>query len=186
MKDKLNERSYQFSIVLNDSSAMLLKNDRFIYNKLINNDVYKINFLAVMLHDKDIDEETNHLKTIHYHIVIEFDCVLRLKTIINLVSDLFHINDNQISIEKCNSLDAQIRYLIHLDDKDKVQYLPFDIISNNDIKVGNALSMIRIRDNQDCVRIVQKFHYKYEEIIMSVVNYKSYNGLIKDLIRMRF
>ena len=131
MKDKLNQRSSKFSLVFNDNGADLFKNSRYIVTTIRNCGLLSIHFIACIKHDKDLDEQTNQLKTIHYHIVLSLYNTTRLITMIKLLVDLFHCNENQISIEKCTSLEMATRYLIHLDDFDKADYRKEDIETND-------------------------------------------------------
>lgn len=184
-KENLKEISYDFSIVLNDTGADLLKNERNILKKLCDNEKLDINICSVIRHDQDIDEEINQLKTLHYHCAVRCNRKLMVSSLIKEVVNTFHINENQISVKKLSSLESYTRYLIHLDNGDKYQYMPFDIVSNNQKYVNDCLTKMMIRDERHCLGIVQRFHYKYEEIITNVVNWKKYNSLIKDFIRMR-
>ena len=184
-KSSLNEISFDKSIVLNDNEFKLLKNDRFILNKLVNDDYLDVNICSVILHDQDIDEEIGQLKTPHYHVAIRFNKKFMNKSVIERLVELFHINENQITIKKLSSLESYTRYLIHLDDGDKHPYLPFDIVTNNQDFVNDCLKNICIKDEKHCLEVVKRFHYHYEDIIVNVVNWKKYNSLIKDFIRMR-
>lgn len=68
-----------------------------------------------ILHDHDIND-TGSPKKPHYHVLLVFDNQKKLSTL-----------ENQTQIERnnvyyINTLDGQLRYLIHLDDEDKYQY----------------------------------------------------------------
>lgn len=186
MSDNLKEISYDKSIVLNENELKLLKNCNYILKKLCDDEFLDVNICSVILHDQDIDEEINQMKTLHYHIAVRFNKKLMNKSVIRRISDIFHINENQISVKKLTSLQSYTRYLIHLDNGDKYQYMPFDIVTNNQKFVNECLTGIMIRDEKHCLGIVQRFHYKYEDVITNCCNWKKYNSLIKDFIRMRF
>lgn len=185
MSDNLTDISYDKSIVLNDNELKLFKNERYILKKLVDDEYLDVNICSVILHDQDVDEEINQLKTNHYHCAVRFNKKLMNKSVIKRVSDIFHCNENQISVKKLTSLQSYTRYLIHLDNGDKHQYMPFDIVTNNQKFVNDSLTGVMIRDEKHCLGIVQRFHYKYEDIIVNVCNWKKYNSLIKDFIRMR-
>ena len=75
MIDKLNQRSDKFTIVLNDNECDLFRNAHNIVNKIITCYDVNVSYVACIMHDKDIDEETNHVKTKHYHVVLELDSI---------------------------------------------------------------------------------------------------------------
>lgn len=185
MKDNLKQVGCDFSIVLNENEFKLLKNERYILKKLLESDYLSVNICSVIKHDHDIDDEINQVKTLHYHCAVRFNHNFMVKSVIKKISDMFHINENQISVEKLTSLESYTRYLIHLDNGDKYHYCLFDIVTNNQKYVNECITKIMIKDYQHCIKIVQDFHYRYEVIIAKVCNYKNYNSLIKDLIRMR-
>lgn len=176
-----NQRSNKFTIILNDNELKLFKNSKYIYNKLMTAENYAVNFIGVICHDKDTDEQ-GQLKTIHYHVVIYYDKTYRIGSIINLLIELFHCNENQITIDKCNDLVAQTRYLIHLDDGDKEQYLPFDVYTNNVEEFNKYCSATRVKDISQLIAIVKRCHYDLEEIMLKVVNYDKWRRFINDLV----
>lgn len=176
-----NQRSTKFTIVLNDNELNLFKSSKNIYNKLMTAENYSVNFIGVICHDKDTDEQGN-LKTKHYHVVISYDKTYRIGSIINLLTDLFHCNENQITIDKCNDLVAQTRYLIHLDDGDKEQYLPFDVYTN-DVETFNKYCLVtKVKSISELIAVVKRYHYDLEEIMLNIVNYDKWRRYINDLV----
>lgn len=77
----------------------------------------KVYDYAYILHDKDIVEETGELKKPHWHVVIDIGENARWHTAI--ASEL-GINENYI--QQCRNKDRALMYLIHFNDKDKIQY----------------------------------------------------------------
>ena len=183
--DKLNQRGNAFSLVLNDSGANLFKSSSAIYNRLGVSDL-DFCFIAVMYHDKDYDTENHRYKTPHYHVVLTFDNTYRVGTILNCFVDIFHCNENQITIEKCSSVPMQTRYLIHLDDLDKYQYNREDIVSNHVDVVARYLNLNKIIDLNDCVVVVRNYHYDLESIMCNVLNFDKWRRNILDLINNHF
>lgn len=183
--EKLNCRSDKFTIVLNDSGADVFKNSAFIKTKIMCCDFLSVIFIAVIKHDKDVDEETNHVKTTHYHLVLQLDRIYRIGSMIKLLCDIFHCNENQISIDKCSSLVMQTRYLVHLDDFDKYQYRIDDIESNNFDLIGKYMYYVRsITDVESLITLVKQYKNLLE--LMSVIgydNYKKYRIVISDIRR---
>ena len=139
------QRSNAFTIVLNDDfDGLILKDVRYVYHRFMVASL-PIVFIACILHDRDTDEY-NHLKTKHYHVVITLSSSIRVGTIINSILEIFNgLRENMISIDKCSSVSAQTRYLIHLDDYDKYQYNESDIVTNNYSQVNYYLKEITKR-----------------------------------------
>ena len=120
-KKKASQVGVAFSLVLNDNGANLFHDSRTIMRRLIQSKKYQINYCAVGFHDKDINEFGDK-KTNHYHVVLEFDGRMRLGTCFDFIQEVFHCNDNQISLEKCSDVGAQTRYILHKDELDKYHY----------------------------------------------------------------
>ena len=189
-KDKekwLNQRGCAFSIVLNDNELHLFKSANYVLNTLMCCGKDWI-FVACVLHDKDFDVERKCYKTQHYHVVITFGGSYRVGTILNLICDEFHCNENQVSIEKCNSVPMQVRYLVHLDDFDKHQYDFADIHSNRMDIVDKYLHQVKkIVDEQDLFSIMKEYPVLQDLIgIIGLDQYKKWRVVIQDLRRERY
>lgn len=180
----LNQRGCAFSIVLNDNELHLFKNARNIFQELMCSSTDYI-FIAVIEHDLDFDRDRNAYKTKHYHVVITFGGCYRIGTVLNMLCDNFHCNENQVSIEKCNSVPSQVRYLVHLDDRDKHQYPFADIVSNRADLVDKYLHQIRkIQDADDLYAVMREYPNLYDLISMiGVEQYKKWRVVIQDLRR---
>lgn len=180
--DFKNRRSDRFCIILNDSGADLLKNARHILNKIQNSDLPYC-FIAVIKHDRDKrEDDPNSLKTVHYHIVIQFDGIYRIGTIMNFLVKTFLINENQVTIDKCTSIEMQTRYLIHLDDFDKEQYDVWDIATSNEEILHRYLKLCIIKDLTSLIVFVKQRHYDLELIMAEIANYDKWRKYINDLI----
>lgn len=177
------QRGCAFSLVLNDTNdGLILKSAKYIF-KVIGCAELPFTFLAVMKHDKDVSDD-GHLKTLHYHVVIVLSRSCRIGTFINvLLKEFTGLNENQISIEKCNSVSMQVRYLIHLDDFDKWQYDEKDIVSSNEGQVSYYLHEVhKIVDINDLISVVKEYKSLAEIMrVLGIDNYKKYRMIIKDL-----
>ena len=184
-KEILNQRTDKFTIVLNDSGADVFKNAHNIVRTLRCCEYLCIIFIACIKHDKDIDEETQHVKTPHYHLVVVVDRSYRLGTFLNLICDLFKCNANQVSIDKCTSIEMQTRYLIHLDDFDKHQYDISEIETNDTDELNRCMTFIKkIKSTSDLISIVHQFKSLVKLIEhIGLDNYKKYRLVINDLRR---
>lgn len=182
MLDKLNQRSDKFTIVLNDNEVNLFKDSETIVNKLITDVDVGVSYIACIKHDRDIDEEQQHVKTLHYHVVLELDSICRVGTVLKWLCNKFHCNENQVSIDKCNSLAMQSRYLLHLDDIDKVRYYETEVSTNNIFRFKDYLTLVKIKDMKDLIARVKEYHYDIEIIMSKIVNYDKYRKYINDII----
>lgn len=181
MDDKLNQRSDKFSLVLNDNELELFKNARNVVNKFMLQDDITIVYIACIMHDRDKDDHGD-LKTKHYHVVLQLNSVCRIGTLLNRISDIFNCNINQVSIEKCSSLCMQSRYLMHLDDFDKVPYYMTEVVTNDTEVLERYHDMVFVRDLHDLIAVVHRYHYDLEEIMVAIGNYDKWRKYINDLI----
>lgn len=191
MKDKKNDkdlerfynmRSDKFTIILNDNELEFFKSAKSIVHRFCTDMDLSPVFIACIKHDKDIDEETHHLKTIHYHVVVQLNKICRVQTLINRIMYMFSCHENQITLDKCNSLVMQTRYLCHLDDFDKYQYWGGDVVTNDNDVLKRYFDLIIIRDLHDLVGVVKHFNYDFEEIMLHVAHYDKWRKYINDLI----
>lgn len=177
-----NQRSDKFTLILNDNELEFFKSAKSIYRRFMTEDDIGIEFIACIQHNKDYDEELKQLKTLHYHVVIQLSKICRIKTMINKIMSMFHCNENQITIDKCNSIVMQTRYLLHLDDFDKYQYDKYDVVCNDKDVLERYCNLVIIRDIHDLIGVVKHYHYDLEEIMLSVAHYDKWRKYINDLI----
>lgn len=77
---------------------------------------------AYCLHDKDTDEN-GVLKKDHYHVILKFENARNVEHI----AGIFGVAANLIKVVSSRSVKDKVRYLIHLDSKDKYRYESKDI-----------------------------------------------------------
>lgn len=75
------------------------------------------------LHDEDVDEKTGEIKKPHYHVETMYDGTIGKK---RAEQDFALIGG--VGCKRLTSKTAYARYLCHLDDPDKWQYSPDDVI----------------------------------------------------------
>lgn len=175
-----NQRSNKFTIVLNDNELNNLKSAKHILDYLITNQDLCIVYIAVICHDRDIED--GHVKTKHYHLVIHFNNNYRIRTVMNILEDTFMINDNQISIDKCTSLEAQSRYLLHIDDYEKEKYFESEVLTNDRDTFNRFINKVIVRDLHDLIAVVKHYNYNLEDIMVNISNYDYWRKYINDLI----
>ena len=88
-------------------------------------------FYVIILHDKDVDEQ-GELKKAHYHIYFNTDVAVGKKRIIKTLTLALKLksSDNIHVLLSLNSV-LSCRYLLHLDNEEKYQYLITDVVSND-------------------------------------------------------
>lgn len=176
------KRSDRFTLILNDNELNLLKNSRYILNKIQDSELPYL-FIAIIKHDRDKrEDDKNSLKTEHYHMVLQVNGQFAVGTILNYICDIFHLNENQVTIDKCNSIEMQTRYLLHLDDPDKEQYFIWDIETNDKTILDRYLKLKIIKDLNSLITFVREEHYNLENIMSKIANYDKYRKYINDLI----
>ena len=98
--------------------------------------VYMIN------HDRDSNPETGELIEEHTHFLIEYQTPRKILTVANLLE----VEPNFIEI--CKSKKASLRYLIHLDDREKYQYRHEDVIHNNSVDFADLIKGQNLSDKE--------------------------------------
>jgi len=94
------------------------------------------------LHDKDLNADGEPKKP-HHHVMFCFDAVKTCEQIMDMLKELFGESDGSIVgvAPPCMVKDrgALIRYFAHMDNPEKAQYDPADIIGHNGIDVAELL-----------------------------------------------
>lgn len=120
-------------------------------------DAYSSNKSAkywAILHDKDVDEVTGEIKHAHYHIIIKYPSRHVKNAVIKDMAKLFgtlglkdengkNIGFSWISVRDGlgnSDLVGNIRYLMHLDNVDKVSYKETDMMTNDRDYMALAIS----------------------------------------------
>lgn len=118
---------------------------------------------AYILHDKDKWEEdteehkAGEIKKPHWHVIIAFKNARSVDSIKKEL-ELAHV-------ETCNFY-AYTRYLIHKDQHQKYQYSEFDILTNMELRVMNALKRDYNSREQD-TRILLDYIFSRQASILS-------------------
>lgn len=80
-------------------------------------------FFLSPLHDKDISD-TGEFKKAHYHCLLMFESLKSIQQVEKLVKPF-----GAVGLFICNSQRGYARYLCHLDDPDKAQYDPAEVLA---------------------------------------------------------
>lgn len=149
------------------------------------------NAWAYIVHSLDTLEDGTP-KTPHIHLYAELNVCQRLLTTLNKLADCLDCDTRQISVEKCQSMEGAIQYMIHRDNPEKYQYPPSDIrcsFDESELKTileseGGTLSLERIigvcGSAPNLTEVIRKIgvpHYvKYRNLILDI--WKSVHGRI--------
>jgi len=84
----------------------------------------KINAFVSPLHDKDVNPESGEIKKPHYHVQFIFDGPKSKDQAQQIAAAI-----GGVGLEILNSVRGYARYLCHLDNPEKYQYSPDDVLS---------------------------------------------------------
>lgn len=161
-----NRRARAFNITINKGATCFDNIQKIIGKELSSADIY-----ALILHDKDIIEETGELKKPHYHLVIEYKNA-HYFTAITKIFEGAHI-------EPCNNKVASYQYLIHQNNKEKYQYSQTDIQSNHIVKIKEFLNLDQFEDFNPN-RII---YYFRQGTISNIQYYMRFGQQVKNYIK---
>lgn len=119
----------------------------------------KFNALISPLHDKDVNQDDGEVKKAHYHVMFLFDGP---KTTDQAKAIAEHIGG--VGLEAINSVRNYSRYLCHLDNPEKYQYSPEDVIVIGSEDYYNLISLPTdkyriIREMKEWCRENQNFYF---------------------------
>lgn len=124
-KTRKETRCRNWTIVVYPESAP--DNWRYIIND------YHIEWIESPLHDMDTDA-TGELKKAHWHILLMFGGVKSYEQIQEISDSL-----NCPRPERCHNVKALVRYMLHMDNPDKVQYSVNDIKGYGGVDISELL-----------------------------------------------
>lgn len=95
------------------------------------------------LHDRDVQEDTGGLKKPHYHLVLHYSSLKSQKQVQADIKPL-----GAVGYERIRDLGAYVRYLVHFDSPDKVQYDAAEIKAFNGFEVGKYFGVKEISTDE--------------------------------------
>ncbi len=105
------------------------------------------------LHDKDTDDEGTFKKS-HFHCIIMVDGPITQKRANELIEPFCGTK----SAEYIKSLRGYVRYLAHLDDPDKAQYDPTDIVALNGADFTDTLRInLSVNDKHQIIGEIMRY-----------------------------
>lgn len=103
------------------------------------------------LHDKDMNED-GELKKAHYHVMIMYPGQKSFKQMTELLAPL-----NTPMPKVVANVNGQARYFAHMDDKDKYQYSPDDIIGHAGADVMALINTVSKSERYELMREIMAF-----------------------------
>ena len=137
-----------------------------------------------ILHDKDIKDDST-IKRKHIHLVLIFDFKSCYKQyVIDFLSRELNCSRNIISVDICRDLVISLRYLTHIDNREKYQYKDEEVITNSSIvyyraALGNKLSLSYLIE---CLRFTNFNRLKLVDTFITLDEYKRYRDVISDIV----
>lgn len=92
-----------------------------------------VQWIESPLHDKDTNAD-GEIKKAHYHILIMFESVKTYEQVLEITERM-----NATIPQKCNGTKGLVRYMVHLDNPEKFQYLKSEIIGHGGADVMELL-----------------------------------------------
>ena len=143
-----------------------------------------LQILVSPVHDKDIeDPKTGKLKKPHRHVVAMWTNTTTRRN----ATRFFEQFNGPKTILRVESPRGMARYLVHLDNPEKVQYLPEDVIEIN----GADWKKIALTDEErpevmELLELIEEWETTYcREVIWSYWQFKERNSKFKDELMER-
>lgn len=128
-------------------------------------DAEHIKWVESPLHDKDVNA-TGEPKKAHYHITLIFDSNKSFEQVKELTDAL-----NTVEPQKANSIEGSIRYMIHIDNPEKYQYLRSEIVGHGGIDVNKFFELTA---SQRYALIDEMTHFIIEHDVVEFMDLKAY------------
>lgn len=179
-----NYQSRFYSIVLEKYGQE--KNNEIINNSLENALKSICDLYAFINHDKDKKENGENDRE-HIHCYIELKNRTYATTLLKRLAYLLKINENRIGLRtrKRDDRIANIQYLIHINDPEKHQYRPFEIITNNKTLInGILINEVTELTAKTLLQTIDRLKGNKREIMLEIglQAYNKYFRLIIDII----
>lgn len=98
-------------------------------------DAQHIEWAESPLHDQDVNPSTGELKKAHWHIVLAFEGKKSYEQVCEILEPL-----HGPIPQRCHALKGAVRYFAHMDNPEKHQYSPSDIVGHGGFDVRSALA----------------------------------------------
>lgn len=178
------ERATNWGIVINKPLDATTNgfNLELIFHKLQS----AYTFVAVIMHDSDLKEDGTP-NTLHVDGYINTPRI-RKGSLLNDLAELLDYPKEVISVEKAINERSRLRYLLHLDDVDKHQYMPFEVLCTDKEYFESCLiNRVEKLTEERLIKIVEEEKTTRKIVLrIGAENYKKYALLIRDLRKEMF
>lgn len=152
----------------------------------INKIKHETHYYFAINHDKDITKD-GEIRKNHFHIVLKLKSKRTKNGLLKRLASLLEINKTRISAQITKSQDLMIRYLMHLDNKDKYQYAPDTVLTNRKDILNLAIKGEIEREDltaENLILTVERFGGNKLKIMSEIglKNYQRFRGAILDII----
>lgn len=164
-------------------------------NEIINNSLENVlksicDLYAFINHDKDIKDNGENDRE-HIQCYVELKNRTYSKTLLKRLAYLLKINENRIGLRtrKRDDRIANIQYLIHLNDPEKYQYAPFEILTNNRKLIDGILTNeVTELTAKTLLEIIDRHRSNKREIMLEIglQAYNKYFRVIQDIIEQQW
>lgn len=152
----------------------------------INNIKHETHYYFGINHDKDITKD-GEIRRSHLHIVLKLKTKITKNGLLRKLAILLEIDKARISAQITRSQDLMIRYLMHMDNKDKEPYPPFAVLTNREDILNNAIKGESEREDltaENLILTIERLGGNRLRIMgeIGLKNYTRYRGTIADII----
>lgn len=124
--DNKSSRTRNWSILVYPDSAP--ENWRELIDDL------HIEWIESPLHDRDVNSSTGEIKKAHYHVDLLFSGLKTYEQVVEVIEPL-----NCPIPKRTLSVKGSVRYMAHLDNPEKFQYDPADIVAHGGVDLADLL-----------------------------------------------
>lgn len=184
-KQKTTEQSKMWSLSIEAYNNETNEFDLTI-EQAINKIKHETHYYFGINHDKDITE-LGEVRKSHLHIVLKLKTKITKNGLLKKLATLLEIDITRISAQITRNQDLMIRYLMHIDNKEKEPYPPFEVITNRKDILNNAIKGESEREDltaESLILTIEKFGGNRLKIMgeIGLKNYTRFRGTIADII----
>lgn len=159
-------------------------------------------YVAMIKHDEDIISDKDYrenkesydmqglksgdIKPVHIHACIQTEKRIRKGKITDDIASMLNLPRKCVSVRTIEkSWRGANRYLLHLDNEDKSNYMPFDVYTTHkEYFQSFMIDRLEFISEEELIRICNDLKRPSKILIkIGIDNYRKYKGIISDLIK---
>lgn len=185
-KQKTIQQSKAWSLSIEAYNNEINEYDLTI-EQAINKIKHEAHYFFGINHDKDITE-LGEIRKSHLHIVLKLKSKITKNGLLKKLATLLEIDIKRISAQITRSQDLMIRYLMHIDNKEKEPYPPFAVLTNRMDILNNAIKGESEREDltaENLILTIERLGGNKLKIMAEIGlnNYTRFRGTIADIIQ---